>query len=67
MHVLVAMIALGLVIGLAGCSRAWWAPETDKAITERAQAKLAEREVIAIERIANSIERIEKALNTGKK
>ena len=56
---IVALVAVASMPLLAGCSRAWWFPETDKAITEREQAKLSEREIAALERIAASLERIE--------
>ena len=56
---MVSMVAVASMPLLSGCSREWWAPETDKAITEREQAKLAEKQVAALERIAASLERIE--------
>ena len=42
---------------LTGCgSRAFWAPNWDKAETERRQAELLERQTIAIEKIAKILE-----------
>jgi len=55
------IIWMVLVIGLcSGCSRAYWVPNYDKALTEREQCIIQERQTKALERIANSLENIEK-------
>jgi len=41
---------------LAGCNRAFFMPDWDKAETERQQAGLLERQTIAIEKIAKILE-----------
>jgi len=56
---IVALVAVASMPLLAGCSRAWWFPETDKALTEREQSAQNEREIAALERIAASLERME--------
>ncbi len=55
------IICMLLILGLcSGCSRAWWSPNYDKALTERDQLVAQERQSKALERIANSLENIEK-------
>ena len=63
-----ALVAVASMPLLAGCSLAWWLPETDKALTERKQAAQNEREIAALERIAASLERMEaRKVNTANK
>lgn len=55
------MIGMLLIMGLcSGCSRAYWNPNWDKAVTERNQLSQQELQTKALERIANSLENIEK-------
>ena len=49
-----------IVLCVSGCSRAYWAPNYDKALTEREQCIIQERQTKALEQIANSLENIEK-------
>ena len=55
------IICMLLILGLcSGCSRAYWSPNWDKAETERSQLAQQELQTKALERIANSLENIEK-------
>jgi len=55
------IICMLLILGLcSGCSRAYWSPNWDKAETERNQLAQQELQTKALERIANSLENIEK-------
>jgi len=51
------------IVGLcSGCSNAWWNPNVDKALSERAQLAENEKQTKVFERIAASLESIEKKL-----
>ena len=50
-----------LCVCLCGCGgRSFWAPEWDKAETERKQFEELQKQTTALERIADALERIER-------
>jgi len=60
MYKIICMLAIVLC---SGCSNAFWNPNYDKALSERAQLAENEKQTKALERIAASLESIEKSLN----
>ena len=50
-----AILIVAVMCG-AGCTRAFWNPETDKAVSQRKQVELMERQAVALERIAAAVE-----------
>ena len=50
------LIIVLLVLACSGCGRAFWAPDWDKAETERKQFEELQRQTLALERIATAIE-----------
>lgn len=42
----------------SGCTRAFWVPDWDKAESERLQVQLLQRQVIALEQIAISLDKL---------
>ena len=58
------IICVLAIVGLcSGCSNDWWNPNYDKALSERAQLAEQEKQTKLFERIAISLESIEKNLN----
>jgi hypothetical protein len=53
---------LAIVVLCSGCSRAFWHSNYDKALSERAQLEEQEKQTKIFERIAISLESIEKNL-----
>lgn len=53
------LIGMLLIMGFcSGCSRAYWSPNWDKAETERSQLAQQELQTKALEKIANSLEKL---------
>ena len=60
MYKVICMLA---IVGLcSGCSYAWWNPKVDNALSQRGQLAEQEKQTKALERIAASLESIEKKL-----
>ncbi len=50
------VVVLMILLACSGCGRAFWMPDWDKAETERLQYQMLERETVALEKIADSLQ-----------